>query len=704
MEKDSVKVYFGWEHPRDPEEYVGDDSPPKYGWPSWWSFEEWKTYCALYDLFECTFDQGLFGHSRPKPTCFATSSWWVYERLDQQLLTLEQRKSFGAGPSTMKSRIKRSGSWSLWAPGFASLVLQGWAQWGRELQLWEDVHERQSYLLKLSTKQSLKERIANDHIPWRKGCPTCISSAGRQRQHRRATFPSLWEAHFDVAGPFVPGQDFNPMASGRDKGSNYRYFVACAFTIPHKQKDPPADPEKDVDLSPAEAELDEELAEYAPSKVGVSSLRNHQFEDAIKAVFDTCNTQSDPMVAVIDRRVRGKQPEKFPQEDPPLPPPKESPGVTSGHRSLFLGIPTRSKSGKEVLLAVQLLVSQLLSAGFPVHRFFADRAQELRSKPLVQWLADKSIYPSWTAGEDPASNKAELSTQHLKQTARKLLLSAGLSPDFWPVAIRHASQRHWRVTLEALGIPQLKLFPFGLVVHARLRKPVGADAAWRPRTSQGIYLGEAPQTPGGHLVLLSSASGTDPQRVLLTNTVYPVSKESIPKPKFRMTKKAPLSPDKIRTVTAVVAAVLTPEFPDEESSGGEWVQPSLFFQRPETSESAEGNVPEDLMQLGIQELRWDFEACLEVLEKTRVVFSRPRRSFLAGDRTYVSYGLYVRGGMSGVTLASKDQGALVKYLNGVIRNCSPSLEWTSISLSHNTTAQMHRDLRNDPGSRSWILG
>ena len=111
-----MKVYFGWEHPRDPEEYVSDGSPPKHGWPSWWSFDEWRTYRDLYDLFECIFDQGLFGHSRPKPSCFATSSWWVYERLDQQLLTLEERKSFGAGPSTMESRIKKSGSWSLWAP------------------------------------------------------------------------------------------------------------------------------------------------------------------------------------------------------------------------------------------------------------------------------------------------------------------------------------------------------------------------------------------------------------------------------------------------------------------------------------------------------------------------------------------------------------------------------------------------------------
>ena len=288
-------------------------------------------------------------------------------------------------------------------------------------------------------------------------------------------------------------------------------------------------------------------------------------------------TAPNQFVAVIDRRIRGKQSEKLPEEEPPLPPPKEPPNIPGSHRALFLGIPTRSKSGKEVLLAVQLLVSRLLSAGFPVHRFFADRAQELRSKQLVQWLADRSIYPSWTAGEDPASNKAELSIQHLKQTARKLLSSAGLSPEFWPVAIRHASQRHWRFTLEALGIPQPKLFPFGLVVHARLRKPVGADAAWQPRTSQGIYLGEAPQTPGGHLVLLSSASSTDPRRILLTNTVYPVFQESIPRPKFRMTKKAPLNPDKLRTALAVVAAVLTPDIADDESSGGGRCSLACFF-------------------------------------------------------------------------------------------------------------------------------
>ena len=117
---------------------------------------------------------------------------------------------------------------------------------------------------------------------------------GTWRQHRRSQFSSLYEAHFDVAGPFIPGQDFNPMASGRDKGGNYRYFVACAFTIP-KRGDLPADPVKDADLSPDAASLEEELAEYAPSEVEVSSRSKGQFEEAVRAVFDICGDGSEPV-------------------------------------------------------------------------------------------------------------------------------------------------------------------------------------------------------------------------------------------------------------------------------------------------------------------------------------------------------------------------------------------------------------------------
>ena len=53
----------------------------------------------------------------------------------------------------------------------------------------------------------------------------------------------------------------------------------------------------------------------------------------------------------------------------------------------------------------------------------------------------------------------------------------------------------------------------------------------------GLYIGIAPNTPGGHLVLIEEG---DSRKILLTNTVYPVRGEDkgvLRRPKFRLVGK-----------------------------------------------------------------------------------------------------------------------------------------------------------------------
>lgn len=208
-------------------------------------------------------------------------------------------------------------------------------------------------------------------------------------------------------------------------------------------------------------------------------------------------------------------------------PPKES-----GHRTtLFLGVPLRTKGGKEVLGQVQSIINRLESQGFPVHRYHADRAQELRSTSLVGWLRDKGISPSWTPGEAPAGNHAELAVQNLKSGTRRLLLASKIGREFWPLALLHVSARNWFLFSESLGVPRAPLLAFGLPVEARKRTKTGFESQWQPKTARGLYIGQAPQTPGGHLVLVREG---DLVRVLLTSTVFPVR---VGKPKFRISSK-----------------------------------------------------------------------------------------------------------------------------------------------------------------------
>ncbi|CAE7223884.1 RE2, partial [Symbiodinium natans] len=285
-------------------------------------------------------------------------------------------------------------------------------------------------------------------------------NGSRQRSHWRSRITTLYSLSVDIAGPFKDGRSFDPIASGRDRGRGYKYFIAAAYSIP-------LSPELRPDLSPPD-----DLAEYCPSEceqeaAGVGPIADEASEDC----SEWLDGVHEQLLALIYRGT-----------------------LQTGQK-------------------------RLESFGYPVHRYFADRAKELRSHALIQWLRERGIRASFTAGEDPAGNKAEVSVQRLKQDARKLLRVADLPIEFWPFAILHASQRHFVQMAEALGVGQAVLLPFGVWLHARKRLKSGHKKHWETRTVPGKYLGVATDCAGGHLVLIQDGSE---QRVLLTNTVYPV--------------------------------------------------------------------------------------------------------------------------------------------------------------------------------------
>ena len=100
----------------------------------------------------------------------------------------------------------------------------------------------------------------------------------------------------------------------------------------------------------------------------------------------------DGLLKAVTHRVREKRPED-PEggvgfvdwgED-------EFPKDLGGRCNLFMGVPLRPQGGKEVLGHVQSMINRLETQGYPVHRYHADRAQELRSGALVGWLREKGI-------------------------------------------------------------------------------------------------------------------------------------------------------------------------------------------------------------------------------------------------------------------------------------------------------------------------
>ena len=383
----------------------------------------------------------------------------------------------------------------------------------------------------------------------------------------------------------MSGRSFDPVSSGRDKGLGYRYFLACAFSVPLPFED--------------SGEYSDDQGKGAlpsedPPPAGVADR-----DELVEVSDDDMDLERlfEAMGKVVRSRARSKRPEepdsvpgKLPSEDPepPLPPPKDPPPVRT--RTLCLGIPLRSKRGREVCGAVQSLINKLEAFGFPVHRYHADRAQELKSRQLVAWLRDRGIHGTWTPGDTPAGSKAELAVQQLKGLSCKLLQIAELDSVFWPLAVLHASSRNWVELCSALGAVQPTLLPFGVRLHARQRTATGFQSHWRSRTVAGKYLGLAPHTPGGHLVLIPDAHG---DKILLTNTVYPLKSSiaKVPKPKYRLRSKT--ADFVIRAVRAVPLArsVLVPGCA-RFAPGGEWGS-KVFFRTSQNSSGSEVDKFED---------------------------------------------------------------------------------------------------------------
>ncbi|CAE7787133.1 RE1 [Symbiodinium sp. CCMP2592] len=583
----------------------------------------------------------------------------------------------------------------------------------------DEVAERRVLLRKLTESERYALHVARDHSTYLKGCPVCIQAQGRRRSHWRSSFPSVHSASFDLAGPFIAGQSFDPVASGRDKGGGYRYFLTCSYAVP-------------TGYVPLEVEAPDTKSGGAQQLEVDAGLGEPELFPELFGSSD------DVVLSAVSHRVRGKKPEV--EVEGGVGPIDCGDGFSMAagkNLTLFLGVPLRTKGGREVLGQIQALINKLEAFGLPVQRFHADRAQELRSKALVLWLRDKGIHTSWTPGEAPAGNHAELAVQNLKGGVRRLLLTAGLPKTFWPLALLHASTRNWHVFAEALGVLQPVMLPFGAPVEARKRTQTGYAAQWQARTVRGTYVGHAPNTPGGHLVLVDDEGV---KKVLLTSTVFPLAKGCAgpPKPRFRLKGKrssfatrvvaaSPLGPLSLLRCDARFApggeSFLDSDFwfePEEDPidpTGSDFEDRSVVrvscFEGSDEESGGEGSFPgcDGVIMSGIEAKAGRFEdwvqtllvdgeftdvECLEVLRKVAEVLPVTRRPVAAEGSRAGLLGLYAVGGFQGVSNLARQLPLVTRYLNRFMEYQGLGCAWTTVYVSHNSYMSLHRDLRNAP--------
>eukprot|EP00439_Symbiodinium_sp_Y106_P058360 s2446_g8.t1 len=206
-----------------------------------------ELFKPLYGLNVASFDQGCCGASGVRATSLVTSSWFLYETLH------EMRVSEGVRSLWASFQGGQEATSDDWTGGLLRIIQNAWVLWKWERAKQEEVRERKAILKKLTEEEAYALHVKNDHVPYRKGCPICISAQGRQRSHWRSGFPGVHSLSVDIAGPLIPGRSWDVEASGRDKGGGYRYFLACAYTIPGEfAPGSGRDESKDDDYAPSE--------------------------------------------------------------------------------------------------------------------------------------------------------------------------------------------------------------------------------------------------------------------------------------------------------------------------------------------------------------------------------------------------------------------------------------------------------------------
>ena len=417
------------ESPQDPESYApsGEDQEPV---PSFWSFPEWEAFKERFDLQEVSFDQGPMGHERRKPTTIGTNLHWMAQLSEVR----GPGRNAGSHGSSVEERIEASRRWASWAPGFKKalvVAIKGWLGDPR---------------IQSITLEQWKTHLLNDHLPFRKECQTCVKAAGKGRYHRKIVSREALSLSIDLAGPFAQGTD---QAAGAKLGSA-KYFLVGTFTVPVTKDgkslmkdEPPVEEEEDPEGEELEVEEAEEEEE------------NQEAEDQAEEWLKKVEEEEDFEV-----------------------------------RHLTLAEPIGDRHSSHLVRAVARMVTKLRYLGLPVRRLHSDRAGEMTSIALRRWCEERGIYRTYTDGDDWKSNgRVEAEIAVMKRGIKTLLEVAGLDTKFWPLAVRHFSERRWRMQLQAMNYPVDPLKAFGSKGWAKIKRWEDRGNAWRMTRKEVMIVG-----------------------------------------------------------------------------------------------------------------------------------------------------------------------------------------------------------------------
>ena len=386
--------------------------------------------------------------------------------------------------------------------------------------------------LSMKDQEELAEwqrHVDNDHKPYRRDCEECLRSMGRDRMRKRIECPDSYALNLDIMGPVNRGED--------QDGTGFYYALVGAFTVPCVGDNPIAQGLQELGHAQSPNIMADEEASHRPwtSKdvvAEIEELKKHyganyvqdlntgedsKEEDHKPGEHGGCDVQA----AVQDPPQHGPQGEPpedsiddlfadlSSEEKEPWTPIEIQAWDAMNRRwqdkvaemknvkvtSLTFAIPMRSRHSHEVVRALSLMYGKIRSLNLPLIRIHTDRAREFLARPVQQWMQSRNVMQTVAAGDEAqGSGRVEREVQYIKETTRLLLATTRAPVSWWPLAMRQATEMRHRKQLQALGVPQLPLIPFGTSCMAKVKrwhKRDGEEGKWRYPMRKVVVWGPA---------------------------------------------------------------------------------------------------------------------------------------------------------------------------------------------------------------------
>ena len=401
--------------------------------------------------------------------------------------------------------------------------------------------------LSAAQREEWRSHILRGHLPYRRDCKYCVEGSGLGVQHRRIRNPQAFSLSVDLFGPMSGAE------RGRDEQSvsgnpHLKFGLVGVFRLPKTAVElhsPPSHtPTKDHPAgdegNPADDEaVVDELAEYEPSLPGdfdddlFAELRNIPVTDDVHhegAVLSALSSGKDN-----PQGEEGDQEEEW-IDDVELE--TQLKDLTSSIElvSLRYVVGLKSKSGPDVTAGVQKLILSI-SKLYPVKVLHCDPGTEFTPDRMTAWLAQQGVRLQTALPTDKQGNGvAERAVGWFKSRARTLLASGDLSPAYWPLAMRYASECHNRQVLHKPSLPA-----FGQSVLHKLKKSAGATKELMARWITATYAAPHLTIPDGH-VLVTPEGNLVASRGFKTSLIDTRAEEGLELPIFQVDNGEQASP------------------------------------------------------------------------------------------------------------------------------------------------------------------